>query len=301
MADYLQADGSTLLEITRAELGPGERVFGRHRVQLTLHFMRHAAEPSAAWEVFPVGADVVLVNPAATTTRLGSLGYFHADSSDVRSTPHASTGQVGFFCDFDLRQLEAVEAVRDGRDLVFQVAPRWRVYRSGRPTTGSMNGGSPFTVPRSTWVGLLGAIGYCEYVSLEVPISRDGTGDEVRRALELLREGLENQQRGDHQDAVLCCRNAIEALGAHGFGGHAPTEVLEFIRRSANRLTLAERVAAFKAALQQFCHPAAHGEKGFGRLDSSFALACTAALLRVAPTRLGAPDDGAVAPTNVSP
>jgi hypothetical protein len=92
------------------------------------------------------------------------------------------------------------------------------------------------------------------------------------------------------------CRLALDELENAGFGGKAPHDVVHFLAERARTLSGSERFSALKVALQVFLSPAHHAnapDEHYSREDAELAIAMTAALLRLAPSRRNNSEDEA--------
>jgi hypothetical protein len=193
--------------------------------------------------------------------------------------------------------MAAIEKWRDGRDLSVSVNVSgfgsrgtfvtWRYF-------DEFNG----KIPRSEWSDMLAAARFLDHVHLAVP----ATGDRrLSEGTKYLREALDQHVRGDYASVAQTCRKAVEEIGTAGFGQRTPKEVTEFWgnRQQREQYPLGDRIGIVLQAAKQLLHASAHAgpaERDWQRADADLALAITAALLQVAPSRLTNTEAG-LAPT----
>jgi len=260
----------------------------------------HGARDGRKWEVWPHEARVYLgANSGNSRIFLGefrsvslsnSIGPaydpYKPDSRDVAFSRCVSPVEVA-----------AIEKWRDGRDLSVTVNVdgfgsrgtfvTWRYF-------DEFNG----RIPRSEWSDMLAAAHFLDSVHLAVP----ATGDRrVSEGTKYLREALGQHVRGDYASVAQTCRKAVEEIGTAGFGQRTPKEVAEFWgnRQEREKYTIGDRTAIILQAAKLLLHAGAHAgpeERNWQRADADLALAITAALLQVAPSRLPNTEAG-LAPT----
>jgi hypothetical protein len=275
--------------ITSVDFHQGERALDGRWINLFVNFATHSSPDGESWKIWPHEAIVYLVNSTRDDrVPLGTFRtYLTMSISPNGATAHKSgTASVQFQRLFTPLEIAALEEWRDGRDLGIKVM----IYgfgKKGGVTTWDYFDEHPTTVPRSKWLDMLAQAQLQEKVLVAVPVPAD---DRLRQAAAYLRSAIGHHARGEYAAAAQTCRKALEEIGTAGFGRRAPKEVRDFVhQQDAKQYSLDDRVAVIMMAAKMFYNAAAHAgdeERQWSRADVDLAMALTAALMRVAPTRL---------------
>ena len=193
-----------------------------------------------------------------------------------------------------IQALRAVEDMRDGAGITLEI---WVHAGAIGVARIDFSTGRPFDVPTlfepNITCNLIQKVSPDEWRSAVHPVLGERviplevvvpTGSDSAEALQ---RALDHREGGRHDDAVAAVRVALDEIGLAGFGGRAPKDVINFIKHQASQLTMAERLAAVRAALELFCSPPHHGgqTESLTKEDSRFAIAVGAALLKLAQSR----------------
>ncbi len=296
------------------------RVLGGY--ELSLHIKLHALgwpgwqhAPRVGFTIFPTMSEVKIA--AGASRRPGSLGYFHATPNtafDVMLDPKDQqityVGQLSEAAMYELEELRRGEVFHINADMFADgyigrnyvedgtyVGPGYT--QSGEATyVGASYVGMSMTsfshkIDHENWLQQLHAVGYSDNVLFEVPMPKGSSDKKMAEAVARLKEALADQQQGKDEEAIRKCRIALNAVELSGYGGRRDDTVVNFIKHRANSLSMAERFAAVRTALELYFNQAHHAAGAhpldYGRVDSTFALASVASLLMLAPRR-GKPD-----------
>ncbi len=289
---------ATVAEVKRVSV-TGEPAAGACRLVFTLAHTIHPIGDGPRWLIRPTVADIEVALPPRALPFVRAAPY--ASNVALAPTRTVRDFDLQYAAIIDHSTLAAVEASRNGRDLPLVFWLYGDLYIDGvhRPDAVSLS--APLTLPAKDWTSALMAAGYGEFIHLEFAVPKTPGGEALRAALSRLTDAHREREDGHHPDAVVKCRMVLDALDQASFGGHAPADVVNFIKTRANQLTVQERAAVVRAALAVYFSPAAHGEMAFDRDDSGFSLAATAALLKLAPHRLLISSPGAGPHPPVSP
>jgi hypothetical protein len=276
-------------EVTSVSFHAGEPALaGGIWLYLNVKFSTHGVPAGPKWEIWPHEAQVRLSRDTHGSSIL--LGAFRAPlSQSIRpafSPNKSEVGEVSFLRCFSPAEISAIEKWRDGRDFMVRV----NVVGAGKRGTfltwsyfNEYNG----SIPRSVWHDMLVGARFEEHVHLAIPATGDAR---VKEGLNYLRAALDHHARGSYSDVAQTCRKAIEEIGKAGFGRKAPQDVKAlFLHQDPKKYTLEERAAIILTAATLLVHSGSHAgeeERDWRRADAELALATTAALLQVAPSRL---------------
>jgi len=258
-----------------------------HRIDLTLDFSTHAWpewETKRGIVIDLFGTDVTLV--AGPTS--ADLGQWRPHArSELQFMSHESHRKVTFSETLTASQLASIEDQRAGRAFRLKLRLYGRAHYVDRVDFKLHPYEVDLPVDRDEWSNALAQSGFSDILILELPVP---TADhETRNAVALLRKAIDAKSSGRDADAVGDCRLALNALTNAGFGGAAPSDVIQFIKQNASRLNLAERFSALQAAAELYCSPSHHfpgpNRDEYGRADATFAIAVTAALVQIAGAR----------------
>jgi hypothetical protein len=107
--------------------------------------------------------------------------------------------------------LERLEQWRDGKAPLLWMEP-WPTFvtSTGSSIPASMRA-FPVKIPRDDWLAALSAMGYGDYIVVEIRTPPQ-YADRFNRAYDHLREAHKAYLEGSHNDAVAACRNAYDAI-----------------------------------------------------------------------------------------
>lgn len=182
--------------------------------------------------------------------------------------------------DLSRAQLEALEVARNGGDLPLLLT--W--WAAIADVTGTVHHGNwlePYEINQSSWIKVLGQLGYAKMSLLEVPLL-DSLGPEFAAASGHLSKAKEAMLRGEYREAVGCCRDVIEALSL-ALGDR--DEQLARLVGNTRELSKAERLRLLRQALKVLTHPARHADEvaaaiDWTRVDAVSVITMTAALMQ---------------------
>jgi len=143
------------------------------------------------------------------------------------------------------------------------------------------NRGEPFEVNQTSWIKVLGQLGYAKLMLLEVPLL-DGLGPAFDEASGHLRKAKAAMLRGEYREAVGCCRDVIEALTR---ALRDKDEQLAKLVTNTRELDKAERLRLLRQALKVLTHPARHADEvaaaiEWTRTDAVAVITMTAAVMQ---------------------
>jgi hypothetical protein len=212
--------------------------------------------------------------------RLNDPAFVTPNANEINSW----TRQAWLRLELDHRQLDEIEELRAGGGVWFSFNLDGIIYLSG--VVERLNPASQvfYEVSQSDWVKLLDQVQYGKYVMIEVALPRPGAlGGELATAAEALREATEALRRGEDEEAVADCRDALEALIRWAGGKPRP-------QFGDQNLTKDERFVYAQVALQKVAHLAHHPRDkaatgglprvSWDRADAQAVIAMVAALIR---------------------
>ena len=249
------------------------------------------------WPMEEKGPLSLVAQPSEVTARTARgelrLGFALPPSAGVLSLGTSSaTVSTRFTLSLTTSALVALETSRDGGPLelvmtltafAFVIA-EYRGFAPGigiHPTSDTY----AFKVPKEQWLALLKSVGYCDSILTELRLPTSGP-ESTSAGRQRVANAVNARNDGCDRHTLQECRIALDALKNAGFGGRAPGEVAEFLRKNARSLSQAERFSALQVAMHLFLSPAHHDgvpDEEFSREDADLAIAMTAALLRLAP------------------
>lgn len=254
----------------RPVIGAYEMVFG-------LRISIHAGDRPDAAAVIS-GARVEIRGAGG---RKESLGFARPDIPlriRPRTSPH--TASAGFTLTIQPQQITAIEALRAGGDLGFEL------LAAGEGGDGyEVQDRWPLKVARSDWIAQLRRAGALDILLIEVPMPAGEVPEEQRQIAAHLTRAQTHFLDGDYHACVAACRPVLEELGHRRFhsNGWAGPVFGMLVSGGRSAMTKDERWTAVLAAVGHYTHLAHHGEsKGgspsFSRADAQFVLSVTAAL-----------------------
>jgi hypothetical protein len=131
-------------------------------------------------------------------------------------------------------------------------------------------------------------MGYRKTLLLEIPMPDSDAPEELRKAVEHLRQAQDLMIHGRYREAVGACRDVLDSLGA-GLADEQdqPPEAVRGWFEGTRGLDKAGRVRLARRALKVLTHPARHADEvsarhEWGPVDAMSIVTATAALMRLA-------------------
>lgn len=186
--------------------------------------------------------------------------------------------QLNLELDLDRGQIEAIETIRNGGDLTFNVA----LYTTLSDPAGQLRQVTPavgYPVNQGVWLGVLEQMGYQKTMLIEVPIPDAQQFLELAAAAVSLAQAQQAMARGDYREAVGVCRDVMDKINS----ALKDDDNLEDFTNLKLK-TKADRVRLLRRAVRVFTHPAHHGDDvaarfEWNRIDAASTISIVAALL----------------------
>lgn len=192
-----------------------------------------------------------------------------------RSAPFAPEDQLQLGCDLDPWRIERIERNRNGAAPIFWLQ-LWPVILMAGQRVHATAHPIRMEVPRDRWLEFLDGVGYGSFDVLEVRIPSERK-EPFTRSLGHLRDARRQLNEGHFDDAVGCCRKAIEAMIGDA---QLPNRAEDLAQALSGRLPT-RRAEAYAAILSKLKHLAALGQHDLGasepftRAEARFILRAT--------------------------
>jgi hypothetical protein len=217
----------------------------------------------------------------------GSLRIFQ-DLGQFSIGQYEGSFPVLLVADLSLRQLQAIEDLRQGKGLTIGVnifLSCWGKLHGGTGLLRASSGYLSHQVNQGAWIEILNELGYRKIMLLEIPELAESLAPELTEAVAYIAKAKEDLQRGEYREAVGCCRDVLESLStAMGDSDAQDTEFQVFFRdvRSKDK---AARLRLVRRAMKILCHPARHANEvatqiEWNRTDATVVITMIAALLQ---------------------
>jgi len=207
------------------------------------------------------------------------LGRAHPMPNQLPVQPYnfVQEKQVNLELELDRARLEALEHVRGGKDLAFNL----NLYTTLTDSNGNVrqvNVGGAHVLNQSAWIALLEQIGYQKTMLLEVPVSDAQQQPELAAGVRSLASAQQAMARGDYREAVGLCRDVLEQVSL----ALKDNDSITFV--DARDMNKADRLRLLRRAARVFTHPARHQDKvttlfDWNRVDAASTISMVAALL----------------------
>lgn len=203
---------------------------------------------------------------------------FHYDSKDFRQSIHNE-----FLLPLDRVQVEELEQLRDGQDLMIEVCLRGLgVLNGGRETLEERLN---HRVGASDWVDRLRQSGAYESLVVEAPLPIGNNSDEWTRISDAIRSAESHFRGGQYRACIGDCRTALECandIGSERISSLGWSTLTD--RGKREEMNKQQREEFLKKAVFHYTHLAHHGGVGedwetFSRAEARMILAMTASLI----------------------
>lgn len=186
------------------------------------------------------------------------------------------------YLDLDRVQLDAIEEMRNGEDLTMDLW-LYALCREGN-SPGSVSDNIKLSLNQRAWTDVLTQMGYGRFFTFEVPFPVAGE-DNFGAAISYIERAKESFFRGDYEETVSHCRNALENLHAHLPLKNKMEEAKnQFCGKGKRNMDLGERVYLLHESIRHITHLSHHpegaeyGEK-YSRKDAKLVLSMTASII----------------------
>jgi len=208
-----------------------------------------------------------------------TLGRANAQPHQLPIVPasYAQERQVNFELDLDRARLEAIENVRNGGDITFNITffPTL-ADQSGQLRQTTAQGA--FVANQSTWAAVLEQMDYRKVMLLELPVPDAVQFPELAAAARSLAQAQQAMARGDHREAVGLCRDVLEEMML----ALKDDDLIDFT--GTREMDKAKRLRLLRRAARVFTHPARHKDQvavafEWDRIDAASTISMVAALM----------------------
>jgi hypothetical protein len=220
------------------------------------------------------------------------LGYAEPERAwFIQPTQHASTDRVLFLLNLGESQLLALEEIRNGNGLFFQL----HLYGEGvGPQRMQCQDELQYEANLSKWVQILKQLELSDVLLVGIHLPSGRAGDKLRPAVDLVRKAYQDLLAGNYEHVVVACRKALDSV-------HTVFGQREDIRRALERfrndkesresMTKVERELVVSEAVRHYTHLAHHVNREgapeyYSRSDASFMIAVASAVITSAIARM---------------
>lgn len=226
------------------------------------------------------------------STKSGTSQEIGFATSDVPCTikfrKTASDMNVTFGLTLHPNQLGALETLRSGGDLVFEL----RVAGEGtfEEHTQTIHDTLEKRVPRSDWVQSLKSANARNILLVEVPIPLGGQSKKWAGIAKSLVKAEDHFRLGHFHECVSACRNIVQDLGHKNFNKEDWSKAaLDLLGSNRRNMTKNEREASIWGTIRHYTHQAHHsegegGEEIYSPAEARLILTLSAALVSHAQT-----------------
>lgn len=203
------------------------------------------------------------------------IGVAMPDGPPIRITQYSTDIQIGFRLSITGAQIEDIEKRRNGGNFKLALWFMGEVEQAGKSQNKSDR--HEFEVRQQDWIEALERMEYRRTMLFELPVpSSDAPiGGLVAKAQVFL-------HKGDYDQSVSLCRQAIEKVEALAGDRSAASRAVEKYRDDRKGMDTAERLLFLRESLKNATHLAAHYDQnhcGFSRDQVKVILGTTIALL----------------------
>lgn len=232
----------------------GQRALGRYRLGF---LFRVRVDPQSRPEQAKV--ESLFVTIQAGQTHLADITP-NGDWYGLNGKPDAiEERQVTIWASLDGQQMSALELMRNGSVLSFQIGLTSRVSCGAGPTFPRTDW-QTLTLNQSEWLDILRVCGYSDIVTLELAKVKANAHPHLSTAVGHLQNAERLLRLGEWTDCAVHCRKAMVALRAaydeHDMSRENPAEWFD----NQKKKSMTERFAVARRAALLLTQPGAHLE-----------------------------------------
>jgi hypothetical protein len=278
---HFTLNGTVVAEVKLARV-QGQAGLGVYRllVHVDLVFMRMPQGEGAILHEFT--GDLQIEGRYAGSLRLfQDLGQFSIGQ-------YEGSFPVVLVADLSLRQLQAIEDLRQGKGLTIGISIVMTCLGKLHGRTGLLRASSghlSYQVNQGAWIEVLNELGHRKIMLLEIPELAESLAPELTDAVAYIGKAQQALLRGEYREAVGCCRDVLESLStAMGDNDVQDAEFQAFFREVRSK-DKAGRLRLVRRAMKILSHPARHADEvatqiEWNRTDATAVITMIAALLQ---------------------
>lgn len=275
----LTINATRLADITISGVGL-RPLIGGYELQLFLNIKTHPIHQTRR-EAIIYGGHVSVQPMPGEKHRLGVA----TAEQIIRLRQYEHTHELTFMLCLPLQpqQISALEDLRNGGDLLFQLAP----IGEGRELIengfeGAISDGWTKAVSKSDWVKHLHGAGAMDILLIEVPMP--ACAGESSKTSDLLKRCQRHFVDGNYNECVALCRHVLDELGASTYGPNWVGAISKRMTENQKTMKKVEREQWIAFVVRHYMHQANHtegdgGVAAYSRSDAKFALRLTAAVV----------------------
>ena len=201
----------------------------------------------------------------------------------IETYDYTFTSNIQLEMELDSRRMEAIEQIRLGEDLSFRLE-LYGIARSRQTPFQPVNATLQYRANQSTWIEVLGQMGYRQTLLLEIPVLSEEISPSFAESSEHLKKAQTMLLNGHFRESVGACRDVLESL-AKALGDEAETNSIPF--ENLRELDKEKRFRQVRRALRFFTHPARHADEVSAQIeweleDAKAIISLTAVILQLA-------------------
>lgn len=258
----------------------GHTGVGFYQLAIQIGVNMHARDENQAVHVADLSAELYLPEGAGHGPLVGHMATREQDIP-FHSLSYNQEHWITFDLELDAARVEAIEAVRSGRNLGLRLHVDGNALAPGESRPQRVRVQILHEVAQSDWVRVLDGMGYRKTLLLEIPMPASDAPEQLRQAVEHLRQAQDLVMHGRYREAVGACRDVLESLDT------ALGDATAAAPDNQRDWDKACRVRHVRRALKVLTHPARHADEvsaqhEWGPEDAATIVTVTAALLRLA-------------------
>lgn len=250
----------------------------RGRLTLTIQVTGQSEEKQRAY-LLSMDVDMIASAGHGRFTYVANVQAARAIGASLTSGSRSPEFQTDVV--LDPRQIEALDALREGGDLTLSFRAHLKYERRADAFVGDAHSQQEsITLNAIEWSQLLRNMGHTGYVFVEIPIPAEAPSHQ-RRAVELLAEADRALRTHTPKEAIEKCRQVLESLCT----GLEDASWLRSLNDRRVENTKEERIGVVRRALQSLNHLAMHEDPiaastKWNRNDAIAAVGLTASIVR---------------------
>jgi hypothetical protein len=218
---------------------------------------------------------------------VGSLRLFQ-DLGQFSIGQYQGSFPVALVADLSLRQLQAIEDLRQGKGLTIGISifmTCWGKLHGGTGLLRASSGHLSHQVNQGAWIEVLNELGYRKIMLLEIPELAESLAPELTEAVAYIGKAQQALHRGEYREAVGCCRDVLESLSTAMDDNEVQDTEFQAFFKDVRSKDKAARLRLVRRAMKILSHPARHADEvatqiEWNRADAMALITMIAALLQ---------------------
>jgi len=257
---------STVFADVRVQDIHGRPGLGFHQLAVQVVVAFHPQAENDAVAITELSGELRLLQGGQPGPLIGEMRALGSDLP-MQSNTYAQERWISLGKELDGARIEAIEAVRLGRDMRIRLSLAGRARQLSGAHEATIRADLDLDVNQSAWIRVLDGMGYRKTLLLEIPMPAADAPEQLRQAIEHLQQAQDLMMHGRHREAVGACRDVLDQMDAALNDEQDIPDAVKGWLNHTREMDKAARIRLVRRALKSLTHPARHADEVSARVE----------------------------------